>query len=83
MVICCSSARYVVFGAHSVSRARRDGAKRIAIEQVVTHPSYSSDTFRYDMALVKLSEPVTFSDKVSLWAKLGGKGYKMSGKGLI
>ena len=71
MVVCCSSPRYVVVGAHSVSRARRDGAKRIAVEQVVTHPSYSSDTFRYDMALVKLSEPVTFSDKVSPVCKVG------------
>ena len=71
MLICCSSPRYVVFGAHSVSRARRDGAKRRVVEQVVKHPSYSSDTFRYDMALVKLSEPVNFSDKVSPVCKVG------------
>jgi len=52
----------VLVGEHDVTRS--DGEQRISPSQWIQHPNYNSRTTNYDFAIVKLSTPVSFSNKV-------------------
>lgn len=41
-----------------------EGAQKIQIEEIIMHPEYSSQNKNNNIALLKLKNPVTWSDKV-------------------
>ncbi|KAM6174126.1 chymotrypsin-like elastase family member 2A [Erethizon dorsatum] len=56
----------VVLGRHSLS-TDESGSVAIAVSKYVVHPKWNNDAANgYDIALVKLAEPVTLSNKVQL-----------------
>ena len=52
----------VSLGEHDITRS--DGEQIITPSQWISHPSYNDRTTNYDFAIVKLSQPVTFSSSV-------------------
>ncbi|XP_064480482.1 chymotrypsin B-like [Ornithodoros turicata] len=53
----------VLVGKHVLSRVETLEQRRF-VSEVVVHPKYSEDTVDYDIALMKLSSPLTFSRHV-------------------
>ena len=47
------------------NQATNEGTVRLRAERIIMHPSYNANTLVNDYALIKLSSPVTFNDKVS------------------
>ena len=47
------------------NQATNEGTVRLRAERIIMHPSYNTNTLVNDYALIKLSSPVTFNDKVS------------------
>ena len=71
------SAYWVVTAAHCVDVASRSnyrilagsatlgsGMSSLTVDHVIVHPSYDEDNFRNDIALVKLSSPLSFSSTI-------------------
>jgi secreted trypsin-like serine protease len=55
----------VYVGAHDLSLSREeDGRTEIVGESWYTHPEWDSSTVKNDVALIKLSQPVTFDDTI-------------------
>lgn len=60
-----SPSRYSL-GLGSYSKSSTDSTqKNVRVDKVISHPRYDSRTIDYDIALMKLSEKVDFSDHVS------------------
>jgi len=55
---------YVTSGAHDISR-RDEGAQTIQAQSIIIHPQYNTRSLTNDFALIRLSSPVTYNDKVS------------------
>jgi len=51
-----TSGLYAVVGRHAWNGS---GGQRIAVSQIIVHPSYNDSTSDHDIALLKLSSPVT------------------------
>lgn len=52
------------------NQATNEGTVRLRAERIIVHPSYNDNTLVNDYALIKLSSPVTFNDKVSNYIPL-------------
>ena len=54
--------RYVIHSDHN--KDLNDGEQTVRVKSTVKHPKYDARTADYDLAVVTLDQPVTFSDKV-------------------
>jgi secreted trypsin-like serine protease len=50
---CASEGLTVLFGSRS-----REGARRVAVREVIRHPRYSNDPIAYDLGLLRLARPL-------------------------
>ena len=60
-----SGPNYVRLGDHDITTTSDGGSPvDIAIQRTIQHPSWDSNTLDSDIAIVKLSRPVTFSRRI-------------------
>ena len=80
--------------AYGIDVLSSDSVNYAGVELIIAHPSYSSETMQNDIALLKLSEPVSFSPKAQVIPIVGayqveagitdeGKTTRISGWGLL
>ncbi|XP_070690743.1 suppressor of tumorigenicity 14 protein homolog [Pempheris klunzingeri] len=43
---------------------KQDGVQRSPVKRIISHPDYNQMTFDYDIALLELSEPLTFTNTI-------------------
>ncbi|XP_030213455.1 chymotrypsin-C-like isoform X1 [Gadus morhua] len=63
----CVNVRYsyrVLLGKHSLSVADEEGSLTVGAAKIISHDDYNTMLSRNDIALIKLSSPVSFSDTV-------------------
>uniref|UniRef100_A0A8C5TGL2 Peptidase S1 domain-containing protein n=1 Tax=Malurus cyaneus samueli TaxID=2593467 RepID=A0A8C5TGL2_9PASS len=53
--------KWLVSAAHCFTEGSDSGAVRMDIAQIIPHPSYNADTADYDVAVLELKRPVTFT----------------------
>ncbi|XP_047445703.1 chymotrypsin-like elastase family member 2A [Mugil cephalus] len=62
---CIGSRTYRVYlGKHSLQSANEPGSVAITPERIIVHENWDSANIRNDIALIKLSTPVAFSDSI-------------------
>jgi len=62
---CIGSRTYRVYlGKHNLKNDNEAGSIALSPEKIVVHPKWDSYRIRNDIALIKLSSPVTFSDTI-------------------
>uniref|UniRef100_A0AAV2LXL2 pancreatic elastase II n=1 Tax=Knipowitschia caucasica TaxID=637954 RepID=A0AAV2LXL2_KNICA len=54
----------VQLGKHSLENSEEKGSLTLGLSKIVKHPAYNSHVTRNDIALLKLENPVTFSDTI-------------------
>uniref|UniRef100_A0A672NLP8 pancreatic elastase II n=1 Tax=Sinocyclocheilus grahami TaxID=75366 RepID=A0A672NLP8_SINGR len=64
---CISSSRTyrVYLGKHNLALSSESGSLAISPSKIIVHENWDSYNIRNDIALIKLSSPVTFTDKIS------------------
>ena len=60
---CGASVAWVLLGEHSLATA--DGEVRARVCSTQRHPGYSGQTQQHDLAMLRLCEPVTFTEHVA------------------
>ena len=60
---CGASVAWVLLGEHSLVAA--DGEVRARVCSTQRHPAYSGQTQQHDLAILRLCEPVTFTEHVA------------------
>ena len=56
---------YVTSGAHDIRR-NDEGTQTIGAQRIFVHPGYNGRSLTNDFALIKLSSPVSYNDKVGV-----------------
>ncbi|KAI8432876.1 hypothetical protein MSG28_013802 [Choristoneura fumiferana] len=54
----------VVVGEHDITVGDSPATQGINVQQITTHPQFSSSNYDYDIAILRLAEDITFSDLV-------------------
>ncbi|KAF4110055.1 hypothetical protein G5714_009307 [Onychostoma macrolepis] len=63
---CIGSRTYRVYlGKHNLELSSESGSLAISPSRIIVHENWDSYNIRNDIALIKLSSPVTFTDKIS------------------
>jgi secreted trypsin-like serine protease len=51
----------ILSGTNTLSQTTLDLSKLQTVSEIIIHPSYNADSYSYDVALIKLSKPLTFA----------------------
>lgn len=70
----CSGYSTSAYSIRAGSTSQYQGGVEVDVKQVIIHPRYNANTFDNDIAVMKLVNPLTFSDKIQP-AKLADKGF--------
>uniref|UniRef100_A0A336M3B4 CSON009631 protein n=1 Tax=Culicoides sonorensis TaxID=179676 RepID=A0A336M3B4_CULSO len=70
----CAQYQSTGYSIRAGSNSQYEGGVVINVAQVINHPQYNKRTFDYDIAIMKLAEPLTFTDKIQP-AKLAEPGF--------